>query len=241
MEILADLHTHTVSSGHAYSTLTENARAAAEKGMRLLGITDHGPAMPGGPDLYHFGNLHVLPGELFGVRILYGAETNIVSREGELDLPVRYLRKMQIVLAGLHVYCYPGGSREQNTQALIKVMQNPFVDMIAHPERVGFDADLERIAQASAEWGVPIEINNATLRSSKQGAETNASALAEAAAHYQSPVILSSDAHFWDRIGELDRALAVAKNAGISEQQILNISPDRVLHYLHHRHAKRPK
>ena len=56
MKLKIDLHSHTVSSGHAYSTLLENLRAAKEKGLEALAMTDHGPNMPGGPHLYHFYN-----------------------------------------------------------------------------------------------------------------------------------------------------------------------------------------
>lgn len=40
---LSDMHTHSIASGHGTEcTITNMARAAAEKGLRLLGITDHG-------------------------------------------------------------------------------------------------------------------------------------------------------------------------------------------------------
>jgi len=86
MELLVDLHTHTIASGHAYSTLTENVQAASRRGLKLLGTTDHGPSMPGAPHLYHFGNLSILPESLFGVEILPGVEANITNHEGELDI-----------------------------------------------------------------------------------------------------------------------------------------------------------
>ena len=35
-----DTHTHTVSSGHAYSTVTENAKYAASIGLEIIGMTD---------------------------------------------------------------------------------------------------------------------------------------------------------------------------------------------------------
>ena len=44
----ADLHTHTIASGHAYSTINEIAAEAARRQLRLIGMTDHGPALPGG-------------------------------------------------------------------------------------------------------------------------------------------------------------------------------------------------
>ncbi|HUX79124.1 MAG TPA: PHP domain-containing protein, partial [Alphaproteobacteria bacterium] len=126
MDIKVDLHTHTVASGHAYSTLSENALAASRKGIKLLGMTDHAPSMPGAPHLYLFGNMAILPEELYGVRILPGVEANITNYEGKLDIPIEYLSRMKIVLVGLHVICYPGGTSEQNTKAYIKAMENPY-------------------------------------------------------------------------------------------------------------------
>ena len=86
MKIVADLHTHTIVSGHAYSTLMENAKYASEIGLKILGVTDHGPNMPGAPDPWYFGNFKVLPKKLFGVKMLYGCEANIIDSEGNLDI-----------------------------------------------------------------------------------------------------------------------------------------------------------
>uniref|UniRef100_UPI003FEF4C9F PHP domain-containing protein n=1 Tax=Parabacteroides distasonis TaxID=823 RepID=UPI003FEF4C9F len=47
MKTLLDVHTHTVASGHAFSTLQEMAVAASEKGLKLLGITEHAPGRRG--------------------------------------------------------------------------------------------------------------------------------------------------------------------------------------------------
>ncbi len=69
MDILVDLHTHTVNSGHAYSTLTENVTAAVAHGLKAIGITDHGPALPGGAHDYHFWNLRVLPDSAIDYRV----------------------------------------------------------------------------------------------------------------------------------------------------------------------------
>lgn len=241
MEILVDLHTHTVSSGHAYSTISENALAASQKGLKLLGMADHGPSMPGAPHLYHFGNLSILPAELYGVKILPGAEVNIISHEGELDLPLRYLAKLPLVLVGLHVICYPGGSSDINTHAYIRAMENPFADMMVHPGRPEFELDLEKIAHASARLNIPVEINNSSLSPEKGKAWSNCSKFAQYMAHYGGPVILGSDAHFWDRVGEFRYALELIKEAGVPEHQVLNTSPQKVLDYLTFRHKNRPE
>jgi len=240
MDLLVDLHTHTVSSGHAYSTLSENALAASHKGIKLLGMTDHGPSMPGAPYLYHFGNLAILPEELYGVRILSGVEANIINYEGDLDLPIEYLSRMKIVLVGLHLICYPGGTSEQNTEAYIKAMENPYTDMMVHPGRPYFEMDLERIAHRSATLNIPVEINNSSLAKEKSGAWDNCRQFARYMAQYKSPVILGSDAHFWDRVGDFSHALELVREVGISDQQVLNTSPERVLTYLATRRVNRP-
>lgn len=242
MELLVDLHTHTITSGHAYSTVTENAQAASRKGLKIMGMTDHGPSMPGAPHLYHFGNLSVLPEELFGVKILPGVEANITNHEGELDLPLRYLAHLKLILVGLHPICYSGGTCEQNTQAYIKAMESPYTDIMVHPGRPDFEMDLEQIAYASAQLAIPVEINNSSLStiSGKSGALKNCLSIAHYMAKYKGPVILGSDAHFWDRVGEFSEALELVREAGISSQQILNTSPERVLDYLATRRKHRP-
>ncbi len=240
MEIKVDLHTHTVSSGHAYSTLSENALVAARKGIELLGMTDHAPSMPGAPHRYHFGNLAILPEKLYGIRILPGVEANITNYEGELDLPIEYLSRMKIVLVGLHEICYPGGTSEQNTKAYIKAMENPYTDMMVHPGRAYFEMDLELIAHMSAQLNIPVEINNSSLSKEKRGAWENCRQIARYMAHYKGPVILGSDAHYCERVGDLSHSLELVREAGISEHQVLNTSPTRVLEYLATRRKNRP-
>ena len=240
MNIKVDLHTHTVASGHAYSTLTENALAASRKGIKLLGMTDHGPTMPGAPHLYHLGNMAILPEELYGVRILPGVEANITNYDGKLDIPIEYLSRMKIVLVGLHEICYPGGTSEQNTKAYIKAMENPYTDMMVHPGRPYFEMDLELIAHMSAQLNIPVEINNSSLSKKKMGVWDNCRQFARYMAQYKGPVILGSDAHFWDRVGDFSHALELVHEVGIKEHQVLNTSPERVLEYLATRRKNRP-
>ena len=133
MRILMDLHTHTVASGHAYSTIMENAKAAAEKGLEGIAMTDHGPAMPGGAHLYHFWNLTALPQQIAGVRVLRGVEANIIDSRGGLDVPADILDRLDIVLAGLHGGCIRAGTTADNTRAMLAAMANPWVDIIVHP------------------------------------------------------------------------------------------------------------
>ena len=70
MRLEADLHVHTVASGHAYSTVSEIVSAARTRGLGLVALLDHGPGCPGGAHPWHFWNMRVLPSTLDGVRIL---------------------------------------------------------------------------------------------------------------------------------------------------------------------------
>ena len=88
-ETVMDLHTHTIASGHAYNTLREMAKAAADRGLEILGITEHAPMMPGTCYNYYFHNLKTVPRELYGIRLLLGAELNILNPQGEVDLEGR--------------------------------------------------------------------------------------------------------------------------------------------------------
>ena len=87
-----DLHNHTVASGHAYSTIEEIAARAKDRGLQLVGIADHGPAMPGGPHLYYFGNHGQVPRQIDGMEIRFGVEANIISTDGKLTCQSLCLR-----------------------------------------------------------------------------------------------------------------------------------------------------
>ena len=97
-----DLHTHTVASGHAYCTLREMARAASDKGLELLGITEHAPKMPGTCHKFYFQNIKVVPREMYGIQLLLGSEVNILDAAGTVDLEQKTLEKLDVVIASLH-------------------------------------------------------------------------------------------------------------------------------------------
>lgn len=145
MRILCDTHTHTLFSRHAYSTLEENVRAAAEAGLELLGSTDHFSSMlnstvgfEGNPDLrdyQFFINQDVWPRVWYGVTVLRGVEADIVDLDGNLfghgfpqprnislglyrqalDLDERVLRGMDYAIASIHGKCFAEGASTAET------------------------------------------------------------------------------------------------------------------------------
>mgnify|MGYP000849565947 FL=1 len=228
-----DLHNHTVASGHAYSTIEEIAARAGKIGLELVGISDHGPSMPGGPHLYHFGNRLAVPKLIEGVEILFGVEANIISTCGQLDLPPSILGSLDFVAAGLHPATgYEGENKADNTKALICAMENPDLDFIVHPGNPRFPMDVEAVVQAAVRTGVALELNNSSLTICRRGSEGTCFELAKRMAQLGGKVILGSDSHASCNVGNLDAALALAKRAGLRAEQILNTSRELLEQHL---------
>ena len=193
--IIADLHTHTLASSHAFNTVTEMARAAREMGYRALAITDHAPAMPDSPHIWHFYNLLKLPDVMEGIPVLKGAEANVLDTEGTLDLPVELRASMDWVIASIHGDCLPGAlSVEQATHLWLKIAADPTVDMIGHSEQAEHVYDYERVARAFAEHHKVVELNGNSWAVRPQGA-ANMKALALACKKAGCPIAVNSDAH----------------------------------------------
>ncbi|MCL2355976.1 MAG: phosphatase [Defluviitaleaceae bacterium] len=229
MNFVLDVHCHTISSGHAYSTITENAAHAAKIGMKYIGISDHGPAMPGGACLYNFTNLWSLPEEINGVRVFKGAECNILSG-GKLDLESNLLAKMEFVIASFHRGTFPPTDKATHTRAAIAAMEND-MHILGHPGDCFFDIDIEAVITAAARTKTIIEINNQSLN--PESYRYNGNATVEEILHFckkkHVPVIASSDAHFSTYVGELSRAKALIEASGINEELVLNTSVERFL------------
>jgi len=239
MKFVADLHIHTISSGHAYSTVMENARAAADKGLEMIAMTDHGPAMPGGPHAYHFGNLKVIPDELFGVRILKGVEANVIDRAGNLDLDDDRLALLDIVLAGLHQICTPHGSVAENTQAMINAIKNPWVDIIVHPGNPDYLIDAQAVVQAAVKYDVAVELNNSSLKLSRTGSKPYCENIVCLAKQYGAKIIVGTDSHFSLAIGDFSQAIELLKKYDISPNAVLNTSVASIKSHLGRRSNRR--
>lgn len=236
-ESVLDLHTHTVASGHAYCSIREMAKAAADKGLELLGITEHAPAMPGTCHNFYFHNLKVVPREMYGIRLLLGVELNILDSSGKVDLEERELKNMDISIASLHIPCMKPGSREENTEAYLNVMKNPYVNIIGHPDDGRYEIDYRALVQGAAEHGKVLELNNHSLDPScfRKGARDNDLEMLKLCMEYRVPVVMDNDAHFDLFIGEFPMARALLEEIDFPEELVLNRSVDRLKKYVNMR------
>lgn len=233
MRIQADLHVHTVASGHAFSTVAEIAREASRKGLRAVGIADHGPALPGGPRLPYFSALRFLPRVMEGVRILRGAEVNLVDARGGIDLPPDILERLDYAMVGFHAGCgLKSSSQKKNTRALIASLKHPKVRVLAHPGNPAFPIDVALLVRAARDLGIALEINNASFTQTRKGSLETCTAIAAEAARAGAVICLSSDAHVASQVGEIADAWEVATAAGVQPHQVVNRTLDGLIRFL---------
>ena len=233
-KILIDAHTHTVASGHAYSSLQEMAQAAADKGLQVLGITEHGPSIVGTCPLVYFKNMFVVPRQMYGIRILMGCEVNILDTKGRLDLNDEYLDRLDIAIAGIHDKCWKGGTREENTEGVMQVIRNPKIHIISHPGDGSAELDFEPLVLAAKESHTLLEINNHSLAPQRQKpmARANNLELLGLCKKYEVPTIIGSDAHVSFQIADYDRLLPLLVETDFPDDLIMNFWPDRFFEYL---------
>lgn len=237
MKFVVDTHTHTVASGHAYSTVQEMAREAAVNGVEMFAITDHGPAMKGAPCLYHFGNLRTIPESIYGVRVLKGVEANIIDFEGNVDMPLGYLKRLDFVLASFHDICIAPSSKEEHTNAYINLFKNPYIDAIAHPGNPQFEVDIEKVVMAAKEYGKFIEINNNSFIV-RTGCEDNCKNFVLECKKKGVKIVCGSDAHISFEVGKFDKVYRILEEVGMPESLIMNTSVSNFNEFLENKRKR---
>lgn len=238
-----DLHTHTVISGHAYSTLQENVLAARNAGLSALAVTDHGPAMPGVlGDAYSVVNMRLsVPEYLEGIRIIRGFEANIIDYDGKTDLPKTFAPSVEFILGSLHEICIVPRGKKENTEALLNAMATGLVDAIGHPDSAGFPLDYGLLAEGAKAYKVALEVNNNSLKGRVRG---DCGAAIEEMLHHAKRVggvyvSVGSDSHFFTTIGEMDLASRLLKEVAYPTELIISNSLERFQEFLEIRSQER--
>lgn len=239
MEILVDLHNHTAASDHAYSSIEEIAKEAERKGIKYVGITDHGPEMPGEPNLSHIENMSVIPSRIHGVEILKGVEANILDQDGNLDVPEPYIKDLDIVLAGLHDVTQESWDKEGNTKALLKAMENEDVDVIVHPGNPAFPINKKAFVLGAKKSKTLVEINNSSFLTSRTGSNKYCKKIALLCKEYRVPVVINSDSHISFNVGRTGQAIELLESIDMPEELIVNRSVESFENYFKKKGMKR--
>lgn len=235
-DIRSDFHMHTEWSDGALGVL-EMARAARERGLTTIAITDHSASLGIANGL----SIERLQQQATEVRaandalgpdfhVLHGTEMEIRA-DGSLDYPDEVLEKLDFVIASLHTGL--SQPREQATQRMLNAINNPHVDMIAHPtgrllpDRVGADLDMDAIIAAAAATGTILEINANPVRLDLRDIH------ARMAVEHGVKIAINTDAHRPEEFELRHFGVAAAQRGWVGAADVVNTWPyERLREYL---------
>ena len=223
-DINGDLHLHTTLSD-GRNTLEEMAEAGRERGYAYMAITDHSAS-------HGFGD-HVTEERLWeridevadwnkgkrGFRLLAGSEVNI-GLDGLLDYSEDVLAALDWVVASVHTSF--AISEKEMTARVLAAIENPQVDCIGHltgrliGRREPYGVDVEAVAEAAARTGTMIEINGNPNR--RDLSEHHARLASEAGV----TIVLNTDAHGVETLNNMSYAVATARRAWLTAEDIAN-------------------
>jgi len=223
-DIKGDLHVHTDWSDgqHAIAAM---ARAAREKGYQYLAITDHsaGRGIAHGLDArrlrQQMRQIDQLNQQVDGVQLLKGIEVDIRA-DGSLDLPDELLAELDIVVAAVHSAM--NQPPERMTRRLIGAMENPHVDIIAHPtcrllpDREPVALDMEAVLKAAVRTKTALEINAMPNRLDLKDIHCYR------ARELGVPLVIGTDAHRIDHLSFMRFGVGVARRGWCQAGDILN-------------------
>lgn len=232
--IIADLHTHTLASTHAYSTLLEMVNAARERGLVAIATTDHARSMPGAPGAWFFTCLRELPLLYRGVLLLAGMEANVLDFDGTLDINDDERGKLDWVVASIHKLNLPGllgATVEKSTGLWLKVAKDPVVNVIGHSGSPEFKYDYERVIPEFGRQGKLVEINSHSAEARPASVE-NCREIALCCKRHSVPIVVNSDAHAEPSVGDHGWALQMLGEIEFPERLIVNGDVRRFTAYL---------
>jgi putative hydrolase len=231
MIIQADLHTHTIASTHAYSTISENCAWAEKHCLKAVAMTDHAMKMPDSPHVWHFENLKALPRKISGVTVLRGIEADIIDDCGNLDVDEKLLSKLEWVVASMHKWTYEPTTAENHTKAYLAICENPYVDVIGHCTTDMFPFDMDRCVKKFKEYGKLVEINESSINN-KKGSRRNSYELLKLCKKYEVTVTVDSDCHFCQSIGQIPSASGILEELDFPQKLVINAEWGRVREYI---------
>lgn len=235
MNIKVDTHTHTLVSGHAYSTIREMAEMAKGNGMEAIAFTEHAPEMPGTCGLFYFENLKIVPRERYGIQMLFGTELNILDSEGTVDMRDGLIKRLDIVIASIHPPCFQGQrTKEEVTRAYVNAMKNPYINIIGHPDDGRFPADYEVLARTAKETGTLLEVNHSSMRTEnrRENADENIRIMLEYCKKYQTPITTGSDAHIDLDAGKMKLVEDILRECDFPEELVVTTSLEKLKPYV---------
>lgn len=234
-KIVADLHTHSIVSGHAYGTIREMAFEAKQKELKMLGISEHAPGIPGTVDPFYYENLEIIPRRIYDVEIVHGCEINVLNG-GKISLGEEYFSQLDYAIIGIHRQCYENEGRVKNTQNMIECMKHDKIRFVSHPDDDHTPLDYKELVEAAKEYKVALEVNNSSLVKYKYrlNCVQNYEKMLELCMEYKVPIMVNSDAHDPSWVGEFTLAYKLLQDLNFDENLIVNNELDKLKSFVLH-------
>ncbi|WP_027005136.1 DNA polymerase/3'-5' exonuclease PolX [Conexibacter woesei] len=226
-DLKGDLHMHTIASD-GRNTAEEMARAALERGLEYIAITDHSATHGFGNDVSPDGlkrQIELVRGindRLDGIEVLVGTETNILP-DGAPDYDDELLQQLDWVVASVHTSF--GISSAEMTKRVITAIEHPYIDCIGHltgrkiESRKPYELDTDAIFAAAAKHGTMLEINSAPDRRDLSDVHARAAHAAGVT------IIINTDAHGANTLSNSRWGIATARRAAFTKAAIANTQP----------------
>jgi DNA polymerase (family X) len=226
-DIKGDLQMHSTASD-GKNSIEEMAEAARKLGHEYIAITDHSKAVTVANGLderraaAHIKKIHGLSEKELGIRVLAGAEVDIL-KDGELDYSDEILAQLDVVVCSVHSYM--NLDRAAMTDRLLGAIENPYTQIIGHPtgrlllRRDPFDYDMEKVLDACAKHGVAMECNSypdrldlkdVYLRMCKERGVK---------------VVISTDAHTTTNLSFIRYGVTTARRGWLEKKNVINTLP----------------
>lgn len=221
-DVRIDTHSHTLASGHAYSTMKEMITEAKDF-VDLLCITDHGPKAMGAPDPFYFSNMCILPREFEDLHVIYGIEANILDMDGRTDYE-ELVGDMEYCIASWHNYLLKPSTKKENTDVYLKLMDKSYVNTLGHIDDGNIPIDYETVIKRAAEKRILIELNNSSLSrtSFRKDSHKNAVKMLELCKKYECPIVLGSDAHVDIQVGRFANCFKIIEQTNFPKSLVVH-------------------
>ncbi len=240
-DVRGDLHVHSHYSDGAHP-ISELAEVAQARGYQYLAITDHSPSL-GIAHGVSPENLNKKRQEIEawnrtgkGLRLLSGTEVDIRA-DGTLDYPDEILGSLDLVIASIHSGF--SRSREEQTERVVRAMQNPHVHIIGHPtgrligQREGVDLDMEVVVKEAGRTGTALEINAQPQRMELTDV------LCRMVRETGGRVAITTDAHVLQSLDYMALGVSIARRGWLGKEHVINtLDGEGLIHYLKTKEAK---
>ena len=169
---------------------------------------------------------------------IQGIELNILDFDGTIDMDEAVLQRLDLAIASLHMPCIKPGTKKENTQAFLKVMENPYVDIIGHADDPSVPCDFEAIVQEAQHQGKLLELNNNSTTAHRPGSLPSLKQYILCCKAHSQRVCVASDAHFDTMVGNVAPIMALLDELEFPQQLIVNLRQETFEAYLREREAR---